>query len=388
MLLGLDLLGTIAPETLRTLDPQRTIAVVNLHETATSAMVSDTNAAFPPLQDIVARLESATRADRALFLDAGTIAEALFGDHMPANVIMLGAAYQHGCLPVSASAIERALQLNGAAVDVNLTAFAWGRAAAADPQAVAAAIGSLGSPAAAGSTLDDAPPATVRRRLESARPPAQLRAALERRAADLSGYQDTSYALRYVDDVLAVLETEREHGGAGITTVTEAYAAAMHKLMAYKDEYEVARLHLDAFERARLDDAFGPGAEVQILLHPPALRALGLKRKLRFGSSARPLLASLRAGRRLRGTGLDPFGRTAIRRLERDLIDEHRTLVRSALRWLTPGTQDAVAALAALPDLIRGYEDIKLANVERYRAAAADSMAALAAPPAEISLST
>jgi indolepyruvate ferredoxin oxidoreductase len=385
VLLGLDLLGTVAPETLRTLDPQRTIAVVNLHETATSAMVSDTETAFPPLPDMVARIESATRADRALFLDAGSIAEVLFGDHMPANVIMLGAAYQHGCLPVSASAIERALRLNGAGVDVNLAAFAWGRAAAADPKAVAAAIGSLGSAATGGSTLDDAPPAAVRRRLESAQPPAQLRAVLERRAADLSGYQDTAYALRYVDDVLAVLAVEREHGG-GVTTVTEAYAFAMHKLMAYKDEYEVARLHLDTFERARLDDAFGPGAQVQILLHPPALRALGLKRKLRLGSSARPLLASLRAGRRLRGTVLDPFGRTAIRRLERDLIDEHRTLVRSALRWLTPATQDDVAAVAALPDLIRGYEEIKLASVERYRAAAAESMAALAAAPAEVSL--
>ncbi|HEX3831738.1 MAG TPA: indolepyruvate ferredoxin oxidoreductase family protein [Solirubrobacteraceae bacterium] len=386
VLLGLDLLGTVALETLRTLDPQRTIAVVNLHETATSAMVSDTDAAFPPLQEIVAQIESATRADRALFLDAGRIAEALFGDHMPANVIMLGAAYQHGCLPVSASAIERALQLNGAAVDVNLAAFAWGRAAAADPEAVAAAIGSLRSATAMGqSTLDAVPPAAVRRRLDGTPVPGHLRGVLERRAADLSGYQDTAYALRYVDDVLAVLAVEREHGGGG-TAVTEAYAAAMHKLMAYKDEYEVARLHLDAFEGARLDDAFGSDAEVQILLHPPALRALGLKRKLRLGSSARPLLASLRAGRRLRGTALDPFGRTAIRRLERDLIDEHRTLVRSALRWLTPGTQEDVAALAALPDLIRGYEQIKLANVERYRTAAAESMAALAASPAEVSL--
>jgi indolepyruvate ferredoxin oxidoreductase len=386
VLLGLDLLGAVAPDTLRTLDPRRTIAVVNLHETATSAMVSDTETVFPPLEEMVARIESATRAERALFLDAGTIAEALFGDHMPANVIMLGAAYQHGCLPVSASAIERALELNGAAVDVNLAAFGWGRAAAADPKAVAAAIGSLHSGAAAGSTLDDAPPAAVRRRLEAAQLPAQLGRALERRAADLSGYQDTAYALRYVDDVLAVLAAEREHGAPGVTPVTEAYAAAIHKLMAYKDEYEVARLHLDAFERARLDDAFGPDAEVQILLHPPVMRALGLKRKLRLGSSARPLLASLRAGRRLRGTALDPFGRTAMRRLERDLIDEHRALVCQGLRWLTPGTQDRVAALAALPDLIRGYEEIKLANVTRYRAAAAEAMAALAASSAEVAL--
>jgi indolepyruvate ferredoxin oxidoreductase len=386
VLLGLDLLGTVAPDTLRTLDPRRTIAVVNLHETATSAMVSDTDAAFPPLEAMVARIESATRAERALFLDAGTLAEALFGDHMPANVIMLGAAYQHGCLPVSASAIERALELNGAAVEVNRAAFRWGRAAAANPEAVAAAIGSLPSGATAGSTLDDAPPAAVCRRLEAAQLPAPLRRAVGRRAADLSGYQDTAYALRYVDDVLAVLAVEREHGAPGATPVTEAYAAGMHKLMAYKDEYEVARLHLDAFERARLDDAFGPDADVKILLHPPVMRTLGLKRKLRLGSSARPLLASLRAGRRLRGTALDPFGRTAIRRLERELIGEHRALVRQGLCWLTPGTQDDVAALAALPDLIRGYEEIKLANVTRYRAAAAEAMAALAASPGEVSL--
>lgn len=380
VLLGLDLLGTIAPDTLRTLDPQRTIAVVNLHETATSAMVTDTEVAFPPLEETVGRIERATRAQRALFLDAGTIAEALFADHMPANVIMLGAAYQHGCLPVSAAAIEGAIELNGAAVEVNRAAFAWGRAAAADPRAAAEAIAGLRAGNAGESSLDATPDPAVRRLLDGIELPDELRALLERRASDLCGYQDVGYALEYVDDVLAVLAAERERGAPVATTVTEAYAAAMHKLMTYKDEYEVARLHLDAFEQARLDDEFGPDAQVQILLHPPLLRALGLKRKLRLGSSARPLLAGLRAGRRLRGTALDPFGRTAMRRLERRLIGEHRELVRRALRWLTPETQDEVAAVAALPDLIRGYEEIKLTGVERYRAAAAEALTALSRP--------
>jgi indolepyruvate ferredoxin oxidoreductase len=386
VLLGLDLLGTIAPDTLRTLDPQRTIAVINLHETATSAMVSDTEVAFPPLEETVGRIERATRAERALFLDAGAIAETLFADHMPANVIMLGAAYQHGCLPVSAAAIEGAIELNGAAVEVNRAAFAWGRAAAADPRAAAEAIAGLRAGNTGESTLDAAPDPAVRRRLASTDLPDELRTLLQRRATDLCGYQDVGYALEYVDDVMEVLAAERERGAPGATPVTEAYAAVMHKLMAYKDEYEVARLHLDTFEQARLDDEFGPPAQVEILLHPPLLRALGLKRKLRLGSSARPLLASLRAGRRLRGTALDPFGRTAMRRLERRLIGEHRELVRQALRWLTPETQDDVAAVAALPDLIRGYEEIKLACVERYRAAAAQAMAALSATPGEVSL--
>jgi indolepyruvate ferredoxin oxidoreductase len=383
VLLGLDLLGTLAPDTLRTLDPRRTIAIVNVHETATAAMVSDTEVAFPALPDVVSRIESATRGDRALFLDAGAIAETLFGDHMPTNVVMLGAAFQHGCLPVSAPAIERALELNGAAVELNQAAFAWGRAAAADPAAVATALGSLRAAPAGGSSLDQPPPPAVRHRLDAARLPPPLRRLVERRAADLAGYQDARYALRYVDDVLGVLAMERERvtgqNGGGTMIVTEAYAAAIHKLMAYKDEYEVARLHLDAFENVRRDAEFGPDARFEILLHPPLLRALGLKRKLRLGRCARPLLASLRTGRRLRGTALDPFGHTAMRRLERALVDEHRALVRAALVRVTPDTHDQAATLAALPDLIRGYEAIKLAGVERYRAAAAEAMAALTA---------
>jgi indolepyruvate ferredoxin oxidoreductase len=376
VLLGLDLLGSVAPDTLRTLDPDRTVAVVNLHETATAAMVSNTAVSFPPLEDLVGRIEGATRAERALWLDAGAMAETLFGDHMPTNIIMLGAALQHGCLPVGAAAIEQAIRLNGAGVETNLAALGWGRAVAADPGAVARALASLTAPAAP----PDAPanPA-VRARLAGLDLPEPVRILLERRAGDLCAYQDANYGLSYVEDVLDVLAAERDRGAPGTTPVTEAYARAMHKLMAYKDEYEVARLHLDAFERARLDSQFGPEAEVHVLLHPPLLRALGLKRKLQLGArTAQPLLAGLRAARRLRGTRLDPFGRTAMRRLERELVDQHRALARAGLALMTPANQDRVAALVALPDLVRGYEHIKLANVARYRAAAAEAIRGLA----------
>jgi indolepyruvate ferredoxin oxidoreductase len=281
-------------------------------------------------------------------------------------------------------------------VEVNLTALAWGRAVVADPGAVATALSALGAPTPAGvagaaggagaagaaggapSTLDVPASPPIRRRLDAADPPASLRRLLERRAADLTGYQDCGYAQAYVEDVLSVLAAERERGAPGTTTVTAAYAAAMHKLMAYKDEYEVARLHVDAFERARVEAQFGPDAKVQVLLHPPLLRALGLKRKLRLGPGVQPLLTGLAAGRRLRGTRLDPFGRTALRRTERALVAEHRALTRTALAYLTAENQEQVAAVAALPDLIRGYEDIKLAGVARYRAAAAEAIGALA----------
>jgi indolepyruvate ferredoxin oxidoreductase len=381
VLLGLELLGAVAPETLRTLDPARTIAVVNIHETATAAMISDVQQPELPLADCVARVQAATVADEALFVDAGALAESLFGDHMPANVMMLGAAYQHGCLPLDASAIERAIELNGAAVQINLTAFRWGRAAAADPAAVAAALAAMSRVDPAGSSLDAAPDPVVLRRLDAAALSASVRTVLQRRAADLCDYQDAACALRYVDDVLSVLATERERAEPGATPVTEAYAAAMHKLMAYKDEYEVARLHLDTFEQARVTARFGADAKIEVMLHPPVLRALGMRRKLRVGAGARPLLAGLRAGRRLRGTPLDPFGRTAVRRLERELIEEHRALVRRALLYLSPRTAAEVEAIATLPNMIRGYEEIKTGNVARYRAAAVEAMQALTAAP-------
>jgi indolepyruvate ferredoxin oxidoreductase len=148
--------------------------------------------------------------------------------------------------------------------------------------------------------------------------------------------------------------------------------------MAYKDEYEVARLHLDSIEQARREAEFGPGAQVRVMLHPPLLRALGMRRKLGLGeSTARPLFATLRAGRRLRGTALDPFGRTSLRRLERALVDEHRMLTRRALTRLAPATADAVAEIAGLADMIRGYEQVKLRSVDRYRAAAVQRLEAL-----------
>jgi indolepyruvate ferredoxin oxidoreductase len=389
VLLGLELLGAVAPETLRTLDPARTIAVVNIHETATAAMVSDVAQSELPLADCVARVQASTVADEALFIDAGALAESLFGDHMPANVMMLGAAYQHGCLPLDATAIERAIELNGAAVERNLAAFAWGRAVAADPSgtlAAAAAFGSAGAAAAGrGAAVPAVParlPRSVARRIDAGSPPAPLRALLWGRAAELCAYQDAAYARRYVDDVLEVLGAESDAGAPGRAPVTEAYARSLYKLMAYKDEYEVARLHLDAVQEARREVEFGPGAKVEVMLHPPLLRALGLDRKLGLPqAAARPLFTGLRAARRLRGTALDPFGATSLRRLERALVDEHRALTRRALMHLNEANADAVAEIAGLADLIRGYEQVKLRAVDRYRAAAVDQLRALAPGP-------
>jgi indolepyruvate ferredoxin oxidoreductase len=365
VLLGLDLLGASARATLVVTDPERTVAIVNTAAVPTAAMVTDPAAPAPDERLALRRIETATQAERNLYLDARGIAERLFDDHMPGNMLLAGAAYQHGCLPIAAEAIERAIELNGAAVEVNRAAFRWGRAAAADPAAVAAA---LREPEPARPAVDRRTRALIDRAAAGAG--GELRRLLEVRVPELVAFQSLGYAKRYADEVMRVAQIERERIGgeeAEELPIAEAYARGLHKLMAYKDEYEVARLHLDTVARARLTREFGDGAKVRIMLHPPLLRAMGLRRKLGLGAWATPALRALHAARRLRGTPLDVFGYAGVRRVERALIDEYRESVHAALRRLDPRTAGIVRDLADLPDLVRGYEEIKLANVERFR---------------------
>jgi indolepyruvate ferredoxin oxidoreductase len=149
--------------------------------------------------------------------------------------------------------------------------------------------------------------------------------------------------------------------------LSEAVARYLFKLMAYKDEYEVARLHLKADLGRRLADEFPGGVRVQYNLHPPLLRALGLTRKLKFGTWFDGAFRALSGMKGLRGTALDPFGRAEVRRVERALPGEYRGLIERALQGLSRDTYERAVRAARLPDLIRGYEDIKLRNVEKYR---------------------
>ncbi|GAA2205514.1 indolepyruvate ferredoxin oxidoreductase family protein [Nonomuraea monospora] len=343
VLIGFDVLGAAADATLDVASPSRTVAVLNTSLVPTAAMVTG-RTPVPGHSAAVSRVETATRDQ--VCLDAHALSEALFGDHMPANLLLLGAAYQHGCLPVSASAIEQAITLNRAAVEQNLAAFRWGRAAVSHPDAVRQAL--LGEAAAS--------------------EPQDLDDVIATRVADLTGYQNATYARTYADDVhhVRTLAAERAGEAAG-AAITLAYARGLHKLMAYKDEYEVARLHLDPAEQARREHEFGADAVVSVLLHPPALRAMGMKRKIKVRRSAGVLFRGLRAARVLRGTAFDLFGRAGVRRVERELIPEYRDLVRTALDRLTPSNAAAVEELAGLPDVIRGYEDIKLARVAEFR---------------------
>ena len=367
LLLGFDLLGCVAPETIRTLSDERTVAVLCTDVSPTASMVLDIATPAPDPELLVRRVQRMTRGEESVAIAAETLSERLFGSHLQANLMLIGAAYQHGALPLRADAIERAIELNGTAAAANVAAFRWGRVAVARPELLPAAP-EAPSPSSAGSPVAGSQGET-------------LGARIERYVRELTAYQDARYAARFSAEVARLAALVHERLGDGGEPLALAYADGLYKLMAYKDEYEVARLHLDSIERARLESEFGPAVRVKVLLHPPFLRERGMQRKLRLGRSAEPLFRTLQRGRRLRGTPLDPFGRTEVRRVERALIDEYRELAARAVARLAPLNAAVVMQVLQLPDMVRGYEQIKLDNVARMRARAVELLAELEATP-------
>ena len=375
VLLGLDPLGAAGSATLSACDPEHTMAVVNTGMLATAAMVVDVSVGPGSAEQARVLIDAATRSERNIYLDAQGLSEALFGDHMPANLLMLGAAYQSGYLPTSEASITQAIKMNGSGVAANLEAFRWGRAVVIDPNGVDRAIGRR-------APQPEVPSTRAVEMVAQSRLPAELEAVLAKRVSDLTGYQSPAYAKRYLDAVQGVAMREQQVLGNGKHEITESYARGLHHLMAYKDEYEVARLHLLDAEERRLAHAFGEVGNVQIMLHPPILRALGMNHKLRLGRWFRPGLKMLRTGKRLRGTWLDPFGPTEVRRLERSLIVEYRSVMARALDQLRFANANIVRDLAMSADMVRGYEGVKLRNVAAYRSRVDELVASIESLPA------
>ncbi|MBI4636803.1 MAG: indolepyruvate ferredoxin oxidoreductase family protein [Candidatus Rokubacteria bacterium] len=360
--LGFDILVATAPQNLDHARPDKTIAIVSTSQVPTGAMVSSTEVEFPEANGLLTAINRVTRKDENVYLDSLGLAETLFDDHMAANMLVLGAAYQAGAIPVSAAAIEEAIVLNGVAVEMNTQAFRAGRLAVVDP----ASVQGLKKRRVGAVEVRSRMTAEARALLATVSATGELARLLEIRVPELIEYQNAAYAREYVEFVRRVLAAERA-AVPGESRLGEAVARSLFKLMAYKDEYEVARLHLRKDVEQALAAEFPGGVRVRYHLQPPILRALGLKKKIRLGKwfdGAFRLLVALRG---LRGTSLDPFGRAPVRRVERALPDEYRSLVEKALAGLSPEGHERAVKLASLPDLIRGYEEIKLRNVARFR---------------------
>ncbi|WP_433477074.1 indolepyruvate ferredoxin oxidoreductase family protein [Spirillospora sp. CA-142024] len=365
-----DSLAGTSETNLRRCAPDRTTAVVSTSEVPTGRMIVDISASLPPSASLVKRIADHTRADRLVALDALALAERWFGATTTANFVVVGAAYQSGLLPLSARAIEEALTLNGVQAEANIQAFRAGRRLVLEPDQAAEPTAAKATPR----PLDSTAPAAMNL-VDAADPEGELARVLRIRVPDLAAYQNLALAKRYLDAVLRVAEAE-EQAGAGGQRLAVAVARNLHKLMAYKDEYEVARLHLDPELTRNVEERFGPGSTVAYMLHPPLLRAIGLDKKIALGRSARPAFHALRAMRRLRGTPFDPFGATAQRRAERRLVTGYVAVVNELVAGLDAGRHDTAVRIAELPDMIRGYEDVKTANIARYEETLRELLAA------------
>ncbi|RAR48199.1 indolepyruvate ferredoxin oxidoreductase [Paraburkholderia unamae] len=362
VLLGCDAVVAASSGALSRIASSGARAIVNERITATADFVR--NGDLPVSKAVhQAAIESAMGAGRATFWDCTAAAEAIFGDAIASNMMMVGYAYQLGLVPLAEASILRAIELNGAAVKMNERAFLWGRLIAQDTRALERVEGAAADENAPG-TFDFT----------------RFVAARER---DLTQYQNAAYAARYRALVDAVAQAERGVAGAH-GALAEAVARHYFKVLAYKDEYEVARLHTDGSFGAYLRGLFDGAADKKTFhMAPPLLTRrdpqTGRRNKIALrGAWAEPLLRVLKHGKALRGTPLDPFGRQRDRVIERAMIREFEDDVRLVLGKLTPQTLAAAVGLLGVPGAVRGFGIVKERNYENSRGTRARYRAELA----------
>jgi indolepyruvate ferredoxin oxidoreductase len=344
-LVASDLVVANTTENLALLDRRRTLAFVNTHVAPTAEFAMRQTLSFD-----AGKMARTLREGTHDFIgvDAVAIAEAVFGDAIFTNMLLVGVAWQSGALPLTIEAIETAIRLNGAAVDRNIKAFHAGRVLAVDPQAILSA-------------LPKAP--TV--------PVMDLDERIAFLTAELTAYQDAAYATGFRDLVMRVREADAAHGAGG-GRLTGHVVESLYRVMAYKDEYEVARLYADPAFRAGLERQFSDRRRLRVMLAPPVLSrpdpATGRPKKRAFGPWIFTAFAWLARGKGLRGTALDPFGYTAERRAERALVDQVRADVARILELIGQADYGLLCELARLPQDVRGYGPVKEGRLSAMKA--------------------
>ena len=355
LLLGCDLVVSSSEEALAKLNDKIAHAVINSHEAATAEFTRNPDAQVPGAAMREA-LSEAVGEGKTRFVDATRLATRLLGDSIATNLFMLGYAYQQGLVPVSAEALNKAIELNGVSVQLNQQAFLWGRRAAHD----LAAVEKLAAP-----KVVEAPHCST------------LEEIVADRVQRLTAYQNAAYAERYrelVERVRKVDTDAQQH-------LSKAVARYYFKLLAYKDEYEVARLYSDATFRKQLEAQFEGDYQLQFHLAPSWLSkpdvVTGQPRKRSFGPWMLKAFGVLARFKFLRGSMLDPFGHSAERRLERELVEEYEANVAYLLGELNAGNYRTAVALAEIPEQIRGYGHVKEATLANAREQASQLKARL-----------
>ncbi|HRJ67793.1 MAG TPA: indolepyruvate ferredoxin oxidoreductase family protein, partial [Alphaproteobacteria bacterium] len=374
-IIGCDLLVTADGDCLSKIRPMgadlgATKVFLNTEKLQTGEFTKNPNWDIPVLA-IIERLKGLTGADNLRTLDASAIATALMGNSIATNMFMLGFAYQMGSVPVAEAAIMQAIELNGAAVKMNQKAFVWGRRAAWNIEKT--------TEIALPKKADDI--ATAHRTVSQS-----LDELIARRVQSLTAYQSAAYAGKYEKFVSMARDADiRTHGKAG--DVTEAVAKYLYKLMAYKDEYEVARLYTDGAFLAQVKNTFEGDIKLTFNLAPPLLARrdseTGHLKKMEFGPWMLKAFGMLAKFKSLRGTPLDIFGYTAERKMERRMIAEYKKMLEELLPQLNAANYAAMVDLARLPEQIRGYGHVKEGNVEKAEAEKQKLLEAFKNPPAQ-----
>ena len=359
LVLACDTLLLADPTVNKVLARNKTQVVANTHETMTGEFIHDREFRLPT-EGILGGIHALVGPDKSHRVDATRIATQIFGDAIMANMFLLGYAFQSGLIPLSEAAILEAIKLNGASIDMNQSAFTWGRFWRADLK----------------SAQDAA-------KLEPETPIESLDDAVVRRQAVLVDYQNAAYAKRYRDLIEATKRAEIiAIGNTG--TLSETVALTAYRLMAYKDEYEIARLLSAQAFRSQIDGTFEGDFKVKYHLAPPILskidKSTGRPKKRVFGAWLTPVFVSLAKLKALRGTPLDIFGYSHERRRERRLVRDFEAQMLSVANALSAENHDAAVALAALPQDIRGFGPVKMAAFEKYDAALPSALAAFEQP--------
>jgi len=353
LVLGGDIVVVGNKKVLGAVKPGNTRMVINTAEFLPGDFTRNADFSLPT-ERLKRAITGSAGPARSHFVDATRLATALLGNSIGANMFMLGYAYQLGALPLSAEAIEKAIEMNGEAVKMNLAAFGYGRRAAVDPAAVQA----LAQP-------------RPRESNDSLKLSQSFAETVERREAFLTAYQSKRYARRYRALVEKVRTAEAEKA-PGQTGLAEAVARYLFKLMAYKDEYEVARLYTDTSFIERVKGSFDGDLRFEFHLAPPLLAKkdplTGEPKKMSFGPWMLKAFAVLKTFKFLRGTPLDPFGYSEERRGERKLIADYETMLATVMAELTPYNHQTAVALASIPEKIRGYGPVKQRHLAAARA--------------------
>jgi len=352
LVLGGDIVVVGSKRVLSAMRSGETTVVVNTHETLPGDFTRNADFSLPT-ERLKREIAKAADRDHAHFIEATKLSTALFGSSTGQNIFLVGYAYQLGGVPISADAILRAIELNGEAVAMNKAAFEWGRRAALDPEAVAKLVTPITAP-------------TEARRLSGS-----LEETIERRVAFLTDYQNAAYAKRYrgIVERMRAAEAAKAPGETGLS---EAVAKYLFKLMAYKDEYEVARLFTDGAFEQQVAAAFDGKLRYEFHLAPPLLARTdpntGRPKKMSFGPWIKPAFGVLAKFKFLRGTALDPFGYSEERKLERKLVVDYVANLEELIATLAPQNRALAIAVASIPEKIRGFGPIKQRSVTAAKA--------------------